>query len=142
MKENVFYRLLVASLSVVFFAFGVPKIIGNSSVSELIYAAYPFFNSTFIMLLGLIEVLLAILLLVKKTRTVAASLVLIHLMGTFFSFFLNVGYFLDSKTIFTLEGEFVFKNIVFVALALYIISVENSGRVTRFLYKSNDSKQN
>lgn len=125
MKYITPYRLLVASLAIVYMAFGLPKIFGISSVEDLIQASFPFFDKNIIALLGVSEVMLGFLLLYKKTRSLAAIAVILHLLGTFGATVLNINYFFSSRTIFTLEGEFVFKNIVFISLAVYIIHIEN-----------------
>jgi uncharacterized membrane protein YkgB len=136
------YTLLVVSLALVYVAFGIPKILGISSVNNLIQASFPFFNLTVIGLLGLAEIIIGITLIYKKTRSFAAIAVMLHLLGTFSAIILNFGYFFNSKTIFSLEGEFVFKNIVFIATALYILSVENNIKAIKFLNKTDESKKN
>lgn len=133
------YKLLVASLALVYIAFGIPKIFGISSVQDLIQAGFPFFNVTIIGLLGLAEVIIGIALLYKKTRSYAAIAIILHLLGTFSTIIFNFNYFFNSKTIFSLEGEFVFKNIVFIALALYILGVENKFKTIKFLNKTDES---
>jgi len=135
------YKLLVASLALVFIAFGIPKILGVSSVQNLIQAGFPFFNITIIGLLGIGEVLLGLALLYKKTRSFAALGIILHLLATLSTIIFNFGYFFNSKTIFTLEGEFVFKNVVFIAVALYILSSENNFKKIKFLNKLDESKQ-
>ncbi len=136
MKKINIYTLLVLSLAAVYVAFGLPKIFGISSVEELIRAGFPFFNKAIIGLLGVGEVIIGIGLVYKQTRTLAAFAVIFHLLGTFSALLLNFNYFFSAKTVFTLEGEFVFKNIVFIALAIYIISVEKNFKSVRFLNKS------
>lgn len=129
------YKILVISLAAVYVAFGLPKIFGVSSVQNLIQASFPYFNTTIIAVLGLSEVILAIALIYKKTRSFAAIGIILHLLGTFFATVLNVGYFFNPTTVFTLEGEFVFKNIVFIAVAVYILSVESNFKSLKFLNK-------
>lgn len=139
MKRIDTYKLLVASLAIVYIAFGLPKIFGISSVQDLIQAGFPFFNITIIGLLGVGEVIIGIALLYKKTRSIAAIGIILHLLGTFSTAIFNFNYFFNTKTIFTLEGEFVFKNIVFIALAIYILGVENKFKSIKFLNKTDES---
>lgn len=139
MKRIDTYKLLVASLAIVYIAFGLPKIFGISSVQDLIQAGFPFFSITIIGLLGVSEVIIGIALLYKKTRSIAAIGIILHLLGTFSTAIFNFNYFFNTKTIFTLEGEFVFKNIVFIALAIYILGVENKFKSIKFLNKTDES---
>ena len=141
MNKTTTYRVLVASLAIVYIAFGLPKVFGVSSVTDLIHAGFPFFDNTIIAIMGVGEVVLGIALLLKKTRSLAAVGIILHLLGTFSTMLFNFNYFFNSKTIFTLSGEFVFKNLVFIALALYILSVENNFRSIKFLNKPNDPIQ-
>lgn len=142
MKQETTYKLLIISFAIVYIAFGIPKILGATFVKDLMQAGYPFFNDVIIGFMGIVEIILGIGLIIKKTRSLAALGIVLHLLGTLSTFVLNFNYFFDSKTIFTLEGEFVFKNIVFISLALYIISKENTIKLPQFLNKANGSNQN
>ncbi len=142
MKQETAYKLLIISFAIVYIAFGVPKILGATSVKDLMQAGYPFFNDAIIGFMGIVEIILGFCLIVKKTRSLAALGIILHLLGTLSTFVLNFNYFFNSQTIFTLEGEFVFKNIVFISLALYILSKENTIKLPQFLNKANGSNQN
>lgn len=142
MKNLNLYTLLVASLAIVYIAFGLPKIFGISSVESLIQAAFPFFNKTIIALLGIAEVIIGVALIYKKTRAYAAITIIFHLLGTFSALLLNFGYFFNPKTIFTVEGEFVFKNIVFIAVAIYILGQEKNIKTIKFLNKTDEQPTN
>jgi len=141
MKDLKVYTLVVAALAIVYVAFGLPKIFGISSVEALIQAAFPFFNKTIIGLMGVAEVLIGIALIYKKTRAFAAIAIIFHLLGTFSALLFNFDYFFNTKTIFTVEGEFVFKNIVFIAVAFYILSVEKNFKRIKFLNKTSESQK-
>ena len=131
------YKILVVSLGIVYIAFGIPKVLGNSSVQPLMQSAFPFFDSTIIAIIGVVEIILGIALFFKKTRSFASIGIILHLLGTISTYFFNFSYFFNSTTIFSLEGEFVFKNLVFIALALYILSVESNFKSIKFLNKTN-----
>lgn len=128
MKKQTVYRLLIISIAFVYVAFGIPKVLGDTSVESLVLATFPFFNGTLMALLGVAEVFLALGLVYKKTRIYAAFGIIMHLIGTFIGYLVNFQYFFNSTTVFTLEGEFVFKNIVFIAVALFILQEEFSYR--------------
>lgn len=142
MKQETTYKLLIISFAIVYIAFGIPKILGATSVKDLMQAGYPFFNDAIIGLMGIVEIILGIGLIIKKTRSFAALSIILHLLGTLSTFVLNFNYFFNTKTIFTLEGEFVFKNIVFISLAIYILTKENTIKLPKFLNKANGSNQN
>lgn len=142
MKQETAYKLLIISFAIVYIAFGVPKILGATSVKDLMQAGYPFFNDAIIGFMGIVEIILGFCLIIKKTRSLVALGIILHLLGTLSTFVLNFNYFFNPQTIFTLEGEFVFKNIVFISLALYILSKENTIKLPQFLNKTNGSNQN
>lgn len=118
------YRLLIGSIALVYIAFGIPKILGATSVEELMLASYPFFNESIILLIGLTEVALGIAILFRTTRVLACIGIILHLLGTFAGVLFNWNYYISQSTLFTLEGEFVFKNIILISLAVYILSIE------------------
>lgn len=71
MKQETAYKLLIISFAIVYIAFGVPKILGATSVKDLMQAGYPFFNDAIIGFMGIVEIILGFCLIVKKTRSLA-----------------------------------------------------------------------
>jgi uncharacterized membrane protein YkgB len=115
------------ALFVVFFWFGILKVIGLSPASEVVqnlfnqvipFMAFP----TFLILFGLFECLIGILFLIKGAERVVIPLLFIHMFTTF-----GPLVFLTSETwqaflVPTLEGQYIIKNLVIIAAALGIAS--------------------
>lgn len=108
---------------VVFFWFGLLKVIGLSPASGVVQRLFentiPFMEfSTFLILFGLFECLIGVLFLIKGAERVVMPLLLIHMITTFGPLI-----YLPTETwqkflVPTLEGQYIIKNIVFVAAAM------------------------
>lgn len=112
-------------LFVVFFWFGILKVIGLSPASGVVERLFentvPFMSfGTFLILFGLFECLIGILFLIKGAERVVIPLLLIHMITTF-----GPLVFLPSETwqsfmVPTLEGQYIIKNLVIIAAAIGI----------------------
>ena len=110
-------------LFVVFFWFGILKVIGLSPATQVVENLFqktiPFMSfSTFIVLFGLLEVLIGILFLVKGAERVVIPVLFLHMATTFMPLF-----FLPQETwsgllVPTLEGQYIIKNLVVIAAAV------------------------
>lgn len=113
------------AIFVVFFWFGYLKIVGASAanpvVDQLLEATLPFiaFNQ-FIILFGIYEILIGFLFIVPKLLRLAIFLLIPHMIMTALPLFLLQGLTWQSFGIPTLEGQYIIKNIVIIALALSI----------------------
>lgn len=115
------------AIFVVFFWFGILKVIGLSPASGVVenlfnqvipFMAFP----TFLILFGLFECLIGILFLIRGAERVVIPLLFIHMVTTF-----GPLVFLPSETwqaflVPTLEGQYIIKNLVIVAAAMGIAS--------------------
>jgi putative oxidoreductase len=115
---------LATSISLVYIWFGLLKIAGASPVAPLIQATFPQFpEPIFTFSLGVVEVIIGICILNRKTRNVAVIALWMHLGGIFFgvlahpSLYFTGGNVLDPS----MYGEFVAKNIVLLAGSLVIL---------------------
>lgn len=114
-------------LFVVFFWFGILKVIGLSPASGVVERLFtetiPFMSfGTFLILFGLFECLIGILFLVRGAERVVIPLLFIHMITTFGPLF-----FLPQETWSgfmtpTLEGQYIIKNLVIIAAAIGIAS--------------------
>lgn len=130
MKKVTPYSLLVVSLSFVYILFGALKVIGKSPIQDLVSAMVPFMsNPVWFGLLGIVEVLLGLGLLIKSTRAYAALGIIFHLLFTFGTLLLASDKIFSTATIFTLDGEFVMKNLILIAVAWFVFSKEKGGTV-------------
>ncbi len=114
-------------LFVVFFWFGLLKVIGLSPASGLVQRLFeqtiswmPF--ATFLILFGLLEMLIGILFLIRGMERVVIPLLFFHMITTFMPLF-----FLTSETwsgflIPTLEGQYIIKNLALIGCAVGIAS--------------------
>lgn len=113
------------SLFVVFFWFGILKVIGFSPASgvveNLFNSTVPFMEfSVFLILFGLFECLIGILFLIKGAERVVIPLLLLHMITTF-----GPLVFLPQETwqgflVPTLEGQYIIKNLVIIATAIAV----------------------
>lgn len=114
-------------LFIVFFWFGLLKVIGLSPASGVVQRLFentiPFMSfPTFLVLFGLFECLIGILFLIKGMERIVIPLLFIHMITTF-----GPLVFLPSETwqkflVPTLEGQYIIKNVVLIAAAIGIAS--------------------
>ncbi len=115
-------RLLRWPLGVIYLWFGALKLVGMSTVVELVRSAYPGFASApLFCALALFELAIGVALLVGLWTRWAAGAAVLHLLGTFGVFFAAPRLaFLPTFPFLTLEGEFVLKNLVLLGAAVAI----------------------
>lgn len=111
------------ALFVVFFWFGILKVLGFSPASglvkELLLSTLPFMSpDTFVVLFGWFEVLIGVLFLIKGLERVVLPLLFFHMITTVMPLF-----FLSSQTwsgfmVPTLEGQYIIKNLVIIAVSM------------------------
>lgn len=115
------------SLFVVFFWFGILKVLGLSPasavVANLLEATIPFMSpETFIVSFGIFECVIGILFLVRGLERVVIPLLFVHMVTTFGSLvFLPTETWQGFMTP-TLEGQYIIKNLVIIAVAIGIAS--------------------
>ncbi|MBM3193989.1 MAG: DoxX family membrane protein [Chlamydiae bacterium] len=112
------------SLGVIFIWFGILKILGVSPIEELVRkTAFLINEHLFVVLLGYWELLIGICFIIKRLNRFAIGLFFLQIPGTFIPLFTNPA---DCFTFFpyglTLEGQYIFKNFVLIAGALYVFS--------------------
>ena len=115
------------ALFVVFFWFGILKVLGLSPASGVVQRLFentiPFMSfALFLVLFGLFECLIGLLFLIKGAERVVIPLLLVHMITTF-----GPLVFLPSETwqaflVPTLEGQYIIKNLVIIATAIGIAS--------------------
>ncbi len=119
------------SIFIVYAWFGILKVVGQSPasplVSDLLEKTLPFMSfSTFIVIFGLYEVLIGILFLIPKLRYIAVALLIPHLIMTTGPILLLPAIAWSGWFIPTLEGQYIIKNILIVALAIHILNHNTS----------------
>jgi len=114
-----------AGIFVVFFWFGLLKVIGLSPASLLVRNLFertvPFMHfGTFMVLFGLFEMLIGVLFLIRGAERVVIPLLFLHMVTTFMPLFLLRGETWSGFLVPTLEGQYIIKNIVLIAAAVGI----------------------
>lgn len=113
------------SIFVVFFWFGFIKVIGESPASPLARAltektvGLQYFDQLFF-LLALLECVIGVLFLIPRATRVVIPLLLVHLAVVCGPLVLVPSYTWQSFLVPTLEGQYIIKNIVVIAVAIGI----------------------
>jgi uncharacterized membrane protein YkgB len=110
---------------VVFFWFGILKVIGtspaNGLVQQLLETTMPSVSfSVFVVSFGLFECLIGILFLKKGWERVVIPLLFIHMITTFLPLVLLPGVAWQSFLTPTLEGQYIIKNLILIAAGIGI----------------------
>lgn len=113
------------SLFVVFFYFGILKVIGLSPASGLVQQLFErtinFISfGTFIVLFGLFECLIGILFIIRGFERIAIPLLFLHMIMTFLPLFFIPEVTWSGFLIPTLEGQYIIKNLVIIATTISI----------------------
>lgn len=113
------------SLFIVFFWFGALKVFGLSPASALVqdlfYKTIPIMNfDTFLIGFGLFECLIGVLFLIKGAERVVMPLLFIHIATTLGPLFLLRDAMWSGMLVPTMEGQYIIKNVVIVAVAIGI----------------------
>lgn len=113
------------ALFVVFFWFGILKVLGVSPAGELVeslfHATIPWMDfRTFYLGFALFECLIGILFLFPRTTRVVIPLLAIHMMTTFLPLIVLPAATWASWFVPTLEGQYIIKNLVIIAAAMGI----------------------
>lgn len=115
------------SLFVVFFWFGILKVLGPnlSPASPLVQNLFehtmpimPF--STFIFLFGIFECVIGVLFLIPKAERIVIPMLLIHMATTVMPLFLLPQVAWSGFMVPTLEGQYIIKNILIIAVSIVI----------------------
>jgi len=123
--------LLRGSLGVVFVWFGALKVAGATPVADLVARTVPWLDpSTFVLALGVVEVVLGVALVAGRRLRWVALLVVLHLCGTFLTLVTQptVAFRTGNPLLLTMTGEFVVKNLVLITAALAVMSADTPVR--------------
>jgi uncharacterized membrane protein YkgB len=115
------------AIFLVFFWFGALKLFGTSPanplVSGLLEKTLPFITfNQFIFMFGVYEIIIGILFLFPSLIRIAIPLLFIHMITTVLPLFLLTPVTWQGFLTPTLEGQYIIKNIVIIALALSLAS--------------------
>ncbi len=113
------------ALFIIFFWFGILKIVGSSPanpmVADLLNITMPFVSwSTFIVFFALYEILIGVTFLIPRLERLAIALLIPHMIMTSLPLFFLPAMTWQSFMTPTLEGQYIIKNLVIIALAMGI----------------------
>ncbi len=124
-----FRRIMIPAsriaLFVIFFWFGLLKVLGFSPATPLVSTLFqktisfmPF--AEFLVLFGLFEMLIGVLFLIPKATRITIPLLAIHMATTVLPLFMLPKVAWTSWFVPTLEGQYIIKNLVLIAAAIGI----------------------
>lgn len=124
------------SLFIIFFWFGLLKIIATSPanplVESLLTKTLPFIGfDQFIIFLGTWEMAIGIAFLIPRFERIAISILIPHMITTFMPLILlpQIGW--KSFLVPTLEGQYMIKNLLIIALAINIFVFAKHGSIAK-----------
>ena len=111
----------------IFFWFGALKLIGaspaNPLVADLLEKTLPFITfEQFIIFFGIYEMIVGITFLIPRLERLAIALLIPHMIITFLPLFLLPTITWQGPFVPTLEGQYIIKNLVIIALAFSVAS--------------------
>lgn len=115
------------ALFLVYAWFGALKVLGLSPASPLVLAllakTMPWFPpATFMPLFGLFEVLIGLLFLIPRAVRLTIGLMAAHMVMVFLPLVLLPGMTWTAPFVPTLEGQYILKNVVLLALAFNLVA--------------------
>lgn len=125
-RRDLAYKALKWSLAIVFIWFGLLKLFGVSPVADLVFAATPFLRGLpyGFTLLAFFEVAVGVGVLVRRTASVSAALIIVHLVIASVAVLVHPMAWDHRFPLLSVEGEFVVKNAVLVTAAWLIAATE------------------
>lgn len=124
--RKITYILAHLSIFIVFFWFGLLKVLGTSPAYELVDAlraiTIPWWSmESFFPFLGIVEMIIGILFLNKKTEKIAITILVPHMCTTFLPLVMLPDISWQGLLTPTLPGQYIIKNIIIVALAISVV---------------------
>lgn len=115
--------LLRLAIGAVFIWFGALKLADSTPVADFVANTLPWFNRAWLVpALGIFEVAIGLAMIAGRYLTLVCAALVAHLTGTFLSLIMqpDVTFQHGNPLMLTTEGEFVVKNLVFIAAGLVI----------------------
>ncbi len=113
------------SIAIVFVWFGALKVVGVSPATDIVLElqakTIPFIEGgSFVIILGILEVLIGLLFLLPHWERLSILFLVIHMVATFLPVIFVQQVVWQGFLTPTLEGQYIFKNIVIIAMAIGI----------------------
>jgi uncharacterized membrane protein YkgB len=124
--KHLSYVFAHIALFIVFFWFGSLKLFGISPANDLVDAlraiTIPWWSfGSFIIFLGIVEMLIGALFLSRRTERLGGVILIVHMFTTMLPLLMLPEIAWQGTFVPTLEGQYIIKNIVIVALAASIV---------------------
>lgn len=125
-SKKIVIPLARTCLFIIFFWFGSLKLIdqspANPLVESLLHKTLPFiaFNQ-FIIFLGIWEIIIGVVFLIPKVEKIAIAFLIPHMITAFMPLIFLPGTTWKSFLVPTLEGQYIIKNLLIIALAVSIV---------------------
>lgn len=121
--RKISYPVAHIAIFIVFFWFGILKIVAESPanplITDLLEKTLPFITfEQFIVLFGIYEMIIGIAFLIRGYERLAILLLIPHMITTILPLILLPAVTWQAWFVPTLEGQYIIKNIVIIALAL------------------------
>lgn len=123
------------SLFLVFFWFGLLKVVGTSPAVGLVTEMFQqtflvdwTTAGTFLIVLGIVEMLIGIFFVIPNFERITILVMLLHMATTFLPLVLLKDITWQSQWTPTLEGQYIIKNVVLIAMAIGIAANINPWR--------------
>jgi uncharacterized membrane protein YkgB len=115
------------ALVVVYFWFGILKVVGASPASPLVTAlqtrTLPMFDAgSFLIVFGVVEVIIGVCFIVPRAERVGIALMAFHMVTTALPLVLLQDIVWSAPLVPTLEGQYIIKNLALVAVAMALAS--------------------
>ena len=117
-----------SALFIVYFWFGILKVVGLSPAGPLVHALFDktlgslMSFGAFYILFALFEVLIGILFLIPRLTRTAVLLTFLHIFTTVLPLIFLSDMVWQSAFVPTLEGQYIIKNVLIIALALVLVA--------------------
>jgi putative oxidoreductase len=115
--------LLRCAFGVVFFWFGALKVVGASPVGDFVAGTLPWFDRAWLIpVVGLFEMVIGVGLIAGRFLFLVCAVLVGHLAGTFLALLMQseVAFQDGNPLLLAASGEFVVKNLVYIAAALVL----------------------
>ena len=123
---RIFESLARLALFVIFFWFGILKVLDLSPATPLVQALFertisfmPFPN--FLILFGVFEMVIGVLFLIRGYEKVALVLLVLHMICAFLPLFIIPSETWSGFLVPTMDGQYIIKNLALIVLAIGIL---------------------
>lgn len=117
--------LLRGAFGIVFFWFGALKVAGVSPVEDFVAGTLPWFDRAWLIpVVGLFEMAIGVGMIAGRFLFLVCAVLVGHLAGTFLALLMqsDVAFQGGNPLLLATDGEFVVKNLVYIAAALVLVA--------------------